>query len=170
MRQPWPLNGSAAERFSWYRQVAEVAEQGEGDGVGAEELLGEAWTSAGVTASISAMISSTEKKRPKYISWRARLDMRLEEDSRPRTMLDLSWSLARLSSASETVSLLEAAELGEGEVEDLGGLVRRRCRRRWRARRCRGRGWSRSRWSRRGLVLRGWTGRGGSSCRRRAWC
>ena len=35
----------------------------------------------------------------------------------------MSWSLARLSSASGTGSFFEAAEFGEGELEDFGGLV-----------------------------------------------
>src|ERR1035437_7779278 len=56
-------------------------------------------TSSPVTASMLSTRSSREKKWPKYISWRARLDMRLEVDSRPNMSEPLRWSLARRNSS-----------------------------------------------------------------------
>src|ERR1043166_1498079 len=51
-----------------------------------------------------SIISSRPKKRSKYISCRARFDMRAVEDSRLNIKLPLSWSLARCNSSAGTVS------------------------------------------------------------------
>ena len=63
----------------------------------------------------------------------------------------------------------ETAQLGEGKLQDFSDLVGGGAGVDGRGSRCRGRGWFRSRWSRRGRGPRGWSGRGASSCRRRAW-
>src|SRR5258708_4875880 len=71
-----------------------------------DSVLKNSWArlckSSTVTASIFSISSSRSWKRSKYISWRARFDMRAVLDSSESIRLPLSWSLERRSSSSGT--------------------------------------------------------------------
>src|SRR5712671_2615854 len=64
------------------------------------------WRSSAVTASIFSISSSRSWKWSKYISWRARFDMRAVLDSSESIRLPLSWSFERRSSSAGTGSVL----------------------------------------------------------------
>ena len=102
---------------------AEVAEEGEGHGLGAEELLRQALDVGGGDGfDLGDDLLDAEEAAEVHLLAGEVGHAAAGGLSRPRTMLLLSWSLARLSSASETVSSLRRREFVDGELEDLSVL------------------------------------------------